>query len=176
MVEYEVARFSKSQVKKAGNYIAKHNSDSPDYDYNIAIVENWRAAHAYPLNCISEIVRRSLKDKPNCLVVQRLKRCESIIGKLQRPVRSSLDRMQDLGGCRVIVPFFSDLYDAVSIVREAIIQEGQIIQDEDDYLKNPKPSSIRRQASILMNQVLVWQLSLIKMNSKNYSRRQERYT
>ena len=139
MQEYVEARFTKSQVKRAGEFIAKNTNEAANYEYNITIVDNWRAAHAYPMNRIAEIVKESLQDKSSFLIVQRLKRCESIIGKLRRPNHTSLDRMQDLGGCRVIVPSIRDLYEAVEKVKAALQIKGHIIYDEDDYL-DPPPS------------------------------------
>ena len=141
MGDYELVRYSKSKIKKAGEYIAKHDSRSEDFEYNIGIVDNWRASHAYPLNCITAIVRGALVEKENYYIVQRLKRCESIVRKLRRRNRTSLDRMQDLGGCRVIVPSFKDLYDTIKLIKDAILANGHIIEDEDDYLNDPPKHS-----------------------------------
>jgi len=46
---------------------------------------------------------RALQIDPNALIAQRLKRMPSILSKLKRFQNMELSRMQDLGGCRVVV-------------------------------------------------------------------------
>ena len=53
------------------------------------------------------------KRNPDAIVVQRLKRLESIMGKLERFPDMNLYRMQDLGGCRVILDTIEQVYDSV---------------------------------------------------------------
>lgn len=60
------------------------------------IVGNWRAAHAYPLYVITKKLRSLCGN--NSMVVHRLKRMDSIVGKLKRFEQMSLYGMQDLGG------------------------------------------------------------------------------
>jgi hypothetical protein len=69
-------------------------------------VKNWRLCRALPLNVIqaglrARIRRMSLRD---VIVAQRLKRFASIMNKLQREPNMELTQMQDLGGCRAILP------------------------------------------------------------------------
>ena len=98
--KWEVPQYSKSQINKAGKTIVDPNASKEDYDNAIKILNNWRASHAYPLQVICSNLRLR---NPNAIVVQRLKRLESITGKIERFPDMSLYRMQDLGGCRVIV-------------------------------------------------------------------------
>ena len=44
------------------------------------------------------------------VVAERLKRLDSIIKKLEREPTMSLWTMQDLGGCRFIVPSVNEVY------------------------------------------------------------------
>lgn len=97
---WEVPKYSKSEINKAGAVIADPSSSREDRDNALIILNNWRAAHAYPLQVICSNLRLR---NPNAIVVQRLKRLDSITGKIERFPNMSLYRMQDLGGCRVIV-------------------------------------------------------------------------
>lgn len=75
------------------------------------------------------------------LVVQRLKRLESITGKIERFPDMSLYRMQDLGGCRVIVDTINQVYEAVDRYKNSRIRH--ILKREYDYIQNPKDSGYR---------------------------------
>lgn len=97
---WEPPKYSKSEINKAGSIIADTTSSKEDREYALTILNNWRAAHAYPLQVICSNLRLR---NPDAIVVQRLKRLESITGKIERFPDMSLYRIQDLGGCRVIV-------------------------------------------------------------------------
>ncbi len=73
-------------------------------------------------------------------VSQRLKRAERIIDKLERFPHMNLAQMQDIGGCRVVVPTLSEL----QALRGRIRQEwAKSIDDEDDYIARPRKSGYR---------------------------------
>lgn len=103
---WEVPKYSKKQIDKAGRTIAEifinpdENIPSSEINQAIDILNNWRSSHAYPLEIITNNLRRN---NPTAIVVQRLKRLDSILWKIKRFPSMSLYRMQDLGGCRVIV-------------------------------------------------------------------------
>ncbi len=135
---WEVPKYSKSEINKAGSIIADSASFKEDRDSALIILNNWRAAHAYPLQVISSNLR--LKN-PNAIVVQRLKRLDSITGKIERFPDMSLYRMQDLGGCRVIVDTIDQVYEAVNKYKSSRIRH--ILKREYDYIINPKTSGYR---------------------------------
>lgn len=141
---WEVPRYSKNQIDKAGKTIAYMFSDSNDgvsiKDFKEAtdILNNWRSSHAYPLEVITNNLRRN---NPNAIVVQRLKRLDSIIGKIERFPNMSLYRMQDLGGCRVIVDSIDDVYKSVNRFKNSKVRH--IFKRENDYIQNPKMSGYR---------------------------------
>lgn len=130
--------YSKNQINKAGQIIANSDSSQEDRNNALEILNNWRAAHAYPLHVINAGLRRG---NPNAIVVQRLKRLESITGKIERFPQMQLYKMQDLGGCRVIVDTIDQVYDAVSRYKNSRIRH--ILKREYDYIKNPKDSGYR---------------------------------
>ena len=86
--------YSKKQVDKAGASVLMAHSSSSEYKNALKIVDNWRAAHGYPLYVITNKLKRMTKGK-RVFVVHRLKRLESIIAKLERNEHMSLRNMQD---------------------------------------------------------------------------------
>lgn len=141
---WEVPIYSKKQIDKAGKTIAdifaNPNGDISfkEFQEAIEILNNWRSSHAYPLEIIANNLRRN---NPNAIVVQRLKRLDSIIGKIERFPNMSLYRMQDLGGCRVIVDTIEDVYKSVNRFKNSRIRH--IFKKENDYIQNPKESGYR---------------------------------
>lgn len=137
-VPWTESKYSKNQINKAGKKICDDISDE-DKKESYKIVANWRAAHAYPLYVISHKLRKICGKKS--MVVHRLKRMDSIIGKLKRNPGMSLYGMQDLGGCRVIVPTIKDVYKIANEYENSRIRH--ILCKENDYLKEPKPDGYR---------------------------------
>ena len=102
---------SKSQVNKAGKYlrdihngtIAQGDIDHPRRQASWRIVTAFRDAHAYPMLK----VRNGLASMINTLNIdaaptQRHKRVPRIVRKLSRFHETSLARLEDIGGCRVV--------------------------------------------------------------------------
>lgn len=135
---WEVPKYSKSEINKAGSIIANPSSTKEDRDNALIILNNWRAAHAYPLQVICSNLRLR---NPGAIVVQRLKRLDSITGKIERFPDMSLYRMQDLGGCRVIVDTVDQVYEAIEKYKNSRIRH--ILKREYDYIQNPKDSGYR---------------------------------
>ena len=136
--QWEIPKYSKSEINKAGQVIADPNSSNKDRAKALDILNNWRASHAYPLQIICSNLRAK---NPNAIVVQRLKRLSSIVGKIERFPEMSLYRMQDLGGCRVIVDTIDQVYDAVSRYKNSRIRHK--LKREYDYIQHPKLSGYR---------------------------------
>ena len=131
-------RYSKSEINKAGSIIANSSSSKEECENALIIVNNWRASHIYPLRIIYNNLQ---KENPDAIVVQRLKRLESIIGKLELNPNMKLYRMQDLGGCRVIVDTIYQVYEAVNRYKKSCI--SHILKNEKDYIQTPKESGYR---------------------------------
>lgn len=104
-------RFSRTQIDKAGRAI-RHGCTGYEKDDAILKIQNFRETHLYPLmlvkNHLAQTTKRVTKKG---VVARRLKMLATIIDKLERPSldgnsRNSIQitRMQDIGGCRAIVP------------------------------------------------------------------------
>lgn len=127
----------KSEVKKAGRVIATHEKDKCLYNAAIDTLNLWRFAHAEPL---AELVAELHTLFPKALISQRLKRQESVVGKLERFPTMNLYKMQDLGGCRIIVDTVDEVFEVVKIIKTAL---SYTCRRENDYIENPKLSGYR---------------------------------
>lgn len=115
------------------------------------LLSKWRAAHAYPINTLQAYLRGVLKRHKfvNFLVAQRLKRTPSIIGKLQRFEQMSLDRMQDIGGLRVIVNTIDDVYRLHKLICTSPRFKHQLDLPASDYIDVPKKDGYRSLHQVL---------------------------
>ncbi|WIA97609.1 RelA/SpoT domain-containing protein [Curtobacterium sp. MCBA15_004] len=135
---------STSQVKKAGSRIRKFlRGDDPDpghfYDA-VETMERWRAAHYTPLVSANNGLRsRARTIGVEAEVSQRLKRRQTILDKLGREPNLDLSRMQDIGGCRAVVPTIDDLRRL-----EDRIRNGRLpVIRYSDYVQSPRESGYR---------------------------------
>lgn len=107
------------------------------------IVNSWRAMHAYPLNTFQASIRKILQRTKitNPIVAQRLKRFASVILKLRRYKTMRLERMQDIGGIRIILNKVSDVYQ----VRDALLNANwkHVFKGSKDYIEEPQKSGYR---------------------------------
>lgn len=131
--------YNKNQIDRAGQFIVKDDISEEERKHYIEIIDSWRALHAFPMNTFAVNLKKKscLHGKP--IVVQRLKRLETIVEKLERFPNMQLSRMQDLGGCRVIVPKIEDVY----AMRDKIVKSRMRhkLHNEKDYIKNPNPNT-----------------------------------
>ncbi|MDR0788260.1 MAG: RelA/SpoT domain-containing protein [Gemmatimonadota bacterium] len=95
---------SKKRVTRAGDAV-RSGTPSPD---DLAVIEEWRAAHRPVLNTFQAILRGRLRGR-NVIVAQRHKRKNTIFDKLTRLPGMQLARMDDVAGCRLIFRNIKDL-------------------------------------------------------------------
>lgn len=101
---------SRSKVDRAGqtlrNWIRTSPDEDPaDLDAAIDLAWAYRAEFQRPLTGVVMGLRSFLKTEGAPVVVaQRLKRLPTIIDKLVRHPTMQLSYMQDIGGCRAIIP------------------------------------------------------------------------
>ena len=134
--------FSRTRVGAAGTALINPASSLSDLRRARTIVNNWRAAHSLPL----DRVRMDLEERvaplvEEALVAQRLKRLSSIDAKLRRFRNMDLARMQDVGGCRAVLPSV----DAVRRVARSYAEHPSRhrVGHIDDYLTKPRSSGYR---------------------------------
>lgn len=139
---WSVPEWSRSQVNKAGEVLRQESADPIDRIWANVVVNNWRAAHSYPLNTFQMLLRqraRVVDDRST--VAQRLKRLPSIESKLHRFATMNATQIQDIGGCRAVVASIG------RVRRLKRIFETHPTAHElvgcDDYLSGPQSDGYR---------------------------------
>ena len=138
---WKKVEYSRNQIIKAGKIIRKDESTDNEIVEATKVIDNWRAAHAYPLHVIYMHLRRMGEADLKIVVAERLKRLDSIIKKLKREPNMNLWTMQDLGGCRFIVPSLDMVYQYSKKYETS--RKRHVLKNEYDYIKNPKTSGYR---------------------------------
>lgn len=114
-----------------------------DFDAALAVINNWRASHGYPLNTFQVNLRRAARRvDPSALVAQRTKRLASIASKLERFPRMKLTQMQDIEGCRAVVKGLAEVRSLERYYRHTSGIKHRPAEP-DDYITNPKVSGYR---------------------------------
>lgn len=133
--------YSNTAIDNAGRKLLDQSISENERNQYVAIVDNWRALHAAPLvNFVLYLRKVASNIDASAIVVQRLKRMDSIIHKLERQT-VRLSRMQDIGGCRVITKDTKSVYDIKNIIIGS--SRKHKLLKEDDYIKSPKSSGYR---------------------------------
>ena len=114
-------------------------------DLDLAILENWRAAHLYVINTFQSALRnRKKRQNFSVSIAQRLKRRPTIVDKLQREPGMELSRMHDIAGCRLIFNNVDELRSFRDGVHSARVKHEVIGGDDRyDYIVRPKVSGYR---------------------------------
>jgi putative GTP pyrophosphokinase len=132
----------RERMQRDGTGRALADSDEDRLDEAWAALTWWRSLHARPLSAVAANLRHHV-DRGDARVVgrievaQRLKRLDTLIGKLARE-QGSVTQMQDVGGVRAVVPSLRHVY----VVRRRLLKSWAIIR-ERDYIAKPKDSGYR---------------------------------
>lgn len=136
---WKKVEFQKAQINYAGKHINDIDLNEEQRLECLQIIDNWRAAHAFPMNTFAIQLKHLTQNIKNAIVVQRLKRLDTIVDKLKRFPSMELYRMQDLGGCRVIVPNIENVYQVVDRLRNSRIRHVE--HNYKDYIAIPNPNT-----------------------------------
>lgn len=150
------ARFTKGQVNRAGALLldlrermqrdgavrAVSESDELKLDKAWEALTWWRSLHARPLSAVAANLRYHVdrgggRVGERIEVTQRLKRLDTLIGKLGRE-RGNVTQMQDIGGVRAVLPSLRHVY----VVRRRLLKSWVVVR-ERDYIADPKSSGYR---------------------------------
>lgn len=130
---------SKSRINRAGDNVRAGTPSAED----LAVIEEWRAAHRAVLNTFQSILRNRTR-KTSITVAQRHKRKRTIFDKLRRFPRMQLSRMDDVAGCRLIFGGIRELYAFRNKFHKARFNHTRRNDlDKYDYIKNPKSTGYR---------------------------------
>lgn len=134
--------YTKGQIDRAGRTLVNPSASPEDVGEALIVANNWRSSHAYPLNTLQISLRRKASSiSDDSLVAQRIKRLPSILHKLDRFPSMNLARMQDLGGCRAVMPGILQVRELEHQLLDA--RHKHRLVRHDDYLNVPKPSGYR---------------------------------
>lgn len=107
------------------------------------VVNNWRACHSRPLNTFAMTLRnRALHIHKGAVIAQRIKRLDSISKKLTLQSSMKLSQMQDIAGCRAILPSIQHVRELEDRYRTAT-DFSHDLKSGKDYIAQPKASGYR---------------------------------
>ena len=135
---WEEPQYSGKKIYRAGRTLATTTPVSQEYKEALLVLNNWRSAHAYPLHVITTTLKHQ---NPDVLIAQRLKRLDSIVGKIERFPTMNLYKMQDIGGCRLIADSIDEVYNSLNKYKNSRVRHKLV--RETDYILNPKESGYR---------------------------------
>lgn len=144
MTNYAVPENSVQVINKAARVLIDPSRDQMADQSGEALlaVSNWRASHAYPLlSFYMTLRRRARKVHAQAVVAQRLKRMVSILRKLRDKPDMKLSQMQDIGGCRAILPSISNVRELEELYRSS--RWGHTWLEPKDYIVSPKENGYR---------------------------------
>ena len=138
---------TKGQVKRAGGVLANPNAAEDERLWAQGVADAWRAAHKEVLSEMESVLEEVVCDlndrlSDGALIVSRLKRIDTIEGKLRRPGLSiKLNEMNDIAGCRVIL----SKLDEVRAFAEAVAERASVKERNGikDYIAHPKSDGYR---------------------------------
>lgn len=137
--------FSKNQVNKAGDILISSSSSPEELSNALDVLTNWRSSHSFPLHTFAVRLKRvSKRVDSSAIVTRRLKRVSSIIKKLKRDQTSKMkmSRMQDVGGCRSVLPNLQKVNELVELYEKSRGLKHKL-SNKKDYINNPKPDGYR---------------------------------
>jgi ppGpp synthetase/RelA/SpoT-type nucleotidyltranferase len=147
-----IPKYSKAEINHAGTILVNTQAErevTGELDTALKILENWRAAHSYPMHVFKVRLKSKATDiDHNALAAQRLKRATSILYKLVREYAGrknpiTLYEMQDIGGCRAVM---SNAMLAKQLCETEYIKNRNLkhkLIKKNDYIQHPKSDGYR---------------------------------
>ena len=123
---------TRSQINRAGRRLRK--AETPD-EADRQIYDEFRATFAEPLAEVVEALRGLAGGAP---VTYRLKRFETTVEKLRR-LTSDLARLEDIAGCRVVVPTMREQRELLARIQ----QELDVVRERGDQAEPTRPDTER---------------------------------
>jgi ppGpp synthetase/RelA/SpoT-type nucleotidyltranferase len=164
MANWVVPQVTRGQVNRAGQLLISRRiqwsrllGSDQERQAALKMINNWRSSHSYPLHLAKKNLQtRAKRIAENATCAQRLKRLSSISVKLRRNPKMKLSQMQDIGGCRAIMPNLKSVFELVGVFETAIAKNpprkgkdkpitrsGFELAERYDYILYPKPDGYR---------------------------------
>ena len=137
-----MGRLKKNHIKKVGEILAREQASPDERHRALEDLSLWREAHLAPFQSMLSILEKAARDANiDFVLFVRLMRIDTIEGKLRRPGHTyKLNTMNDIAGCRLILPSIDALRAAASTLKSNL---GPALYDTDDYLIRPQKSGYR---------------------------------
>ena len=133
---------TKGEVERAGNTLRDTNEVRDLPPMTIETINDWRSSHRFPLYTVQMGIRRhSLRQDPDAVISQRLKRLVSIQAKLIRFENMKYHQVQDLGGCRVVFKQINNIQKTIDSYEGS--QKRHKLHGCKNYIESPKPDGYR---------------------------------
>lgn len=136
--------YSRNRINRVGHVLVDDHASAAERASALAVLDEWRALHWYPLHQFQMMLQRShvAKIDPSGIVAQRLKRLPTIIDKLKnREKQMVLGRMQDIGGLRVILSSVANVRELET--RISASRWAHTLKRRHDYIAAPRASGYR---------------------------------
>ena len=142
-VQWATSKYSYDEINQAGRTLIDRRSKPLDIMQAISIINNWRAAHAFPLNTMQVRLRDKAGQVGRSMpfVAQRIKRLPAIESKLRRLKHVNLVEMQDIGGCRAVVTTNSQVKKLGNLYQSGRIRHE--LERKNNYIQTPTPDGYR---------------------------------
>ena len=134
---------SLSEIDAAGKAFISRRSSPEEVTNALTTINEWRAAHAFPLNTMQMRLRHKVEEvsRRHPFVSQRIKRLPAVDSKLRRLRNVSLSVMQDIGGCRAVVASNRQVANLANVYRGGRIRHE--IERENNYIDKPTADGYR---------------------------------
>jgi hypothetical protein len=148
MAEWAKRAYSKGEIDRVGALLVPWwggGVKPENLGHLWSVAQNWRTSHGLPLNVFQAGLRsRAKRTDEDIIVAQRLKRMSSVLNKLSREPNMKLSQMQDLGGCRAIMPDVATVDAVYGMYRgdEPLLESERSLKCYD-YIRSPKDDGYR---------------------------------
>ena len=143
MADFPSFNYTKADVKAASRVIGNEAIWTPETEDSIrcafSVANNWRQSHAFPMNSIRISATWHVRHLQR-ISAGRLKRMSAIRAKLRRIPHLRLDNLQDIGGCRIVLPEIEHVQYLSAKIREKLRHE---LRKESPYILEPKDDGYR---------------------------------
>ena len=144
MEQFPSATRGAMDVRTAGKIIAGKvlwtDETAPLIRQAFHVANGWRESHAFPMRSIRHsVIHYMRRVEVEGISAARLKRMKAIRAKLDRsPVQ--LHKIQDVGGCRFILPTIDDVMRLRTILNSELPHE---LRSQSAYMEKAKPDGYR---------------------------------
>lgn len=139
--------FSKGDVRRAGALLRGHHQEvSPELSDAFRVAHEWRASHLAPMRSIrASLSAKARAHDPIAVSAGRLKRMKSIRKKLRREP-ADMTEIQDLGGCRAVLP---NIAACRAVAADFLDSTAHECRRQRDYILRPRMSGYRSHHLVL---------------------------